>query len=277
MVANLGGTTPATASGGSFAQTLAAQGNSQEALAAGTGSFPPSPAPSSAGATGSATTAAATAALDSLAATTPVDTTSFGDDGAAASNLPPAGLTTSASTLDQLIQKLQSSAVAPGGAVTAAPTATTSAPAPATGTPGQRMLAAAQEAIGITESPAGSNDGPGLAIFRSAVAGSEAGQPWCATFASWAARQAGTPLGSAGQGIASVQGISDWAAQTKRLQPPSAMPSPGDLVLFGSHHIGVVESVNADGTLTTVEGNYRNSVQHVHRSPREATGYVKLG
>lgn len=68
MVANLGGSTPATASDGAFAQTLAAQGNSQEALAAGTGSFPPSPAPSTAGATSSATTAAATAALDSLAA-----------------------------------------------------------------------------------------------------------------------------------------------------------------------------------------------------------------
>jgi len=257
MVANLGGSTPAAPSDGAFAQTLAAQGNSQEALAAGTGSFPPSPAPSTAGATSSATTAAATAALDSLAATTPVDSTSFGDGPAAATDLPTTGLTTSTSTLDQLVQQLQSSA--------------------ATGTPAQRTLAAAQKAIGITESPAGSNDGPGLTIFRSAVAGAEAGQPWCATFASWAARQAGTPLGSAGQGIASVQGISDWAAETRRLQPPSVMPSPGDLVLFGSHHIGVVESVNADGTLTTVEGNYRNSVQHVHRSPREATGYVKLG
>jgi hypothetical protein len=34
--------------------------------------------------------------------------------------------------------------------------------------------------------------------------------------------------------------------------------------------------VNADGTLTTVEGNYANAVSRVNRSPAEATGYVRL-
>jgi hypothetical protein len=38
----------------------------------------------------------------------------------------------------------------------------------------------------------------------------------------------------------------------------------------------MVESVEPDGSLTTVEGNYRNQVSRVHRSPSEATGFVRL-
>lgn len=271
MVADLGARVPATASAGSFAQTLATQGGSTEALAAGTGPFPPSPAPP---------TAAATAALSSLAAVTPaLDTTSFGDDGTTGGDAASAG--GSALPVDQLLQTLQQGSGAATATATAATTGTLSglprSQAPLPGSAGQRVLAAAQAAIGITESPPGSNDGPGLAIFRSAVSGAQAGQPWCAYFTSWAARESGTPLGDAGQGIGSVEGISEWAGRTGRLLPAGSTPSPGDLVLFGSRHVGVVESVNADGTLTTVEGNYRNSVQRVRRSPLEATGYVRLG
>lgn len=264
MVADLGGNAPTAASAGSFARTLAAQGNSQEALAAGTGPFPPSPAPSSA--------AVATApALTSLPA---LDTTSFGDDAPGDAALTGA-LATSARSVEQLVQAAQAGLAAPTAALPAA-ASPLSASLPA-GSAGQRALAAAQSALGITEDPPGSNDGPGLAIFRSSVAGAEGGQPWCAYFASWAAQQAGAPVGTAGQGEGSVEGISAWAAQNGRLLPAGTTPSAGNLVLFGGRHVGIVEAVNLDGTLTTVEGNYRNSVQRVRRSPLEATGYVRLG
>jgi hypothetical protein len=158
-------------------------------------------------------------------------------------------------------------------AVQAAPTATTF---PDGTTAGARALAAAETQVGATEQPPGSNDGPQLAAYRSAVAGAEPGEPWCAYFASWAAQQAGAPLGSNGQGLGSVGEIADWAASTGRLLSASATPQPGDLILFGDRHIGLVESVNPNGTLTTVEGNYANAVTRVTRSPGEATGFVRL-
>ena len=144
------------------------------------------------------------------------------------------------------------------------------------GTNGANALAAAESQIGAAEQPPGSNDGPQLAVYRTAVAGAAPGQPWCATFVSWAAAQAGAPVGDNGSGSASVAGIADWASRNGRLLPASATPSPGDLILFGDRHIGIVESVNADGSLTTVEGNHSSAVSRVQRSPAEATGYVRL-
>jgi hypothetical protein len=138
-----------------------------------------------------------------------------------------------------------------------------------------QLLAAAESQVGQSEQPPGSNDGPQLAVYRAAVAAAQPGQPWCAHFVSWAAAQAGAPLGEEGEGYGSVEGIAAWGARTGRLLPASATPAPGDLILYGDRHIGIVESVNADGSLTTVEGNYASAVSRVQRSPSEATGYVR--
>jgi len=139
---------------------------------------------------------------------------------------------------------------------------------------GLRALAVAKSQLGVTEQPPGSNDGPQISMYRSAVAGSYAGAPWCAYFVSWCAAQAGAPLGSTGQGLGSVAEITDWAKSTGRF---TETPQPGDLILFGTEHVGIVESVNPDGTLTTVEGNTSNGVYERQHSPSEATGYVRLG
>ena len=144
------------------------------------------------------------------------------------------------------------------------------------GSAGSRVLEAAESQLGAAEQPPGSNDGPQLAVYRTAVAGAAPGEPWCAYFASWAAARAGEPLGDDGQGLGSVASIADWAGRTGRLLPPTATPTPGDLILFGDRHVGIVESVQPDGSLTTIEGNYANAVSRVHRSPAEATGYVAL-
>ena len=139
--------------------------------------------------------------------------------------------------------------------------------------PGLAAVQAAETQVGVTEQPPGSNNGPAISMYRSAVAGSYAGAPWCAYFVSWAARQAGVPLGSDGQGLGSVAEITQWAQQTGRF---TTTPAPGELILFGTAHVGIVKSVNPNGTLTTIEGNYANSVQEVTRWPSEATGYVRL-
>src|SRR3954469_10511806 len=139
-----------------------------------------------------------------------------------------------------------------------------------------RLVTAAESQVGQAEAPPGSNDGPAIATYRSAVAGAQAGQPWCAYFVSWAAAQAGTPLGDTGAVIGSVSEITSWAQRTGTFLPAGSTPQPGDLILFGTEHVGLVESVNLDGSLTTIEGNSSDAVSRVNRMPGEATGFVRL-
>jgi hypothetical protein len=158
----------------------------------------------------------------------------------------------------------------------AAPAAAPAVP----GTGGAGALAAAQGQVGVAEQPPGSNDGPQIAQYRTATAGSGVG-PWCAYFTSWAAAQAGVPLGEAGQGFGSVSAVYAWAQRTGRATPagPGVRPNPGDLIVWGGRHIGIVESVDADGSIHTIEGNSSNAVSRrtYGADGGGATGYVRLG
>ena len=138
---------------------------------------------------------------------------------------------------------------------------------------GLRALQDAAGELGVTEQPPGSNDGPRIADYRSAVAGSYAGAPWCAYFVSWAAAQAGVPIGEGGRGLGSVEGIAAWAGGAGRLVSD---PQPGDLILFGGRHVGIVERVNPDGTIATIEGNSADGVHRRTHPAGEATGFVRL-
>ncbi len=140
------------------------------------------------------------------------------------------------------------------------------------------IVAIARSQVGVTEEPPGSNNSPVIAEYRTATAGAMPGEPWCAYFASWVARQAGEPLGAQGQGFGAVADIWSWAQQTGRAvtNGPGVVPQPGDLIVFGDHHVGIVDQVLPDGDIETVEGNYDNSVSLVVRGPDEATGYVRM-
>jgi hypothetical protein len=147
-------------------------------------------------------------------------------------------------------------------------------------TPGQQALQIAQGEVGVTEQPPGSNDSPRIAQYRQATAGSGIG-PWCAYFVSWAAQQAGTPLGEVGQGFGSVSALGSWAQRTGRWSPAAAgqPPQPGDLIVWGGQHVGIVESVDPDGSIHTIEGNSSTAVTRRTHGPDGdgATGYVRLG
>jgi hypothetical protein len=157
----------------------------------------------------------------------------------------------------------------------------TPAAAPATGasTGAAGALAAAQSQVGVAEQPPGSNDSPQIAQYRTATTGSGVG-PWCAYFVSWAAAQAGTPLGEAGQGFGSVSAVYDWARRTGKATPAGTgvRPNAGDLIVWGGEHIGIVESVDADGSIHTIEGNSSNAVSRRTYGPDGggATGYVHI-
>lgn len=144
---------------------------------------------------------------------------------------------------------------------------------------GLGAVEAARGEVGQAEQPPGSNDSPRIAEYRSAVAGAGVG-PWCAYFVSWCARQAGVPLGEHGEGFGSVSALWEWAEHSGRAIPASAgPPQPGDLIVWGGEHVGIVESVDPDGTIHTIEGNSSDQVsQRTYGSDGGgATGYVRLG
>ena len=186
-------------------------------------------------------------------------------------------------------------ATTPPGPLPAGPSATTAAASPppsgttfaaalqAAGAPGgggrgSGVVATAQGEVGQTEQPPGSNDSSRIAEYRTAVPGGPVG-PWCAYFASWVARQNGTPLGDNGQGFARVDDVYAWAQRTGRAVPagPAVRPQPGDLIIW-DEHMGVVESVAPDGRIKTIEGNSSDAVSQREYGPDGggAIGYVRM-
>jgi CHAP domain len=143
---------------------------------------------------------------------------------------------------------------------------------------GARIVAIAESQLGQTEQPPGSNESPAITQYRTATEGAIPGAPWCAYFASWVARQAGEPLGAQGQGIGDVSDIWSWAQSADRAIPngPGVVPKPGDLIVFGGEHVGIVRGILPNGQIATIEGNYENKVAANVRSPTEATGYVSM-
>src|SRR4029077_5757599 len=133
-------------------------------------------------------------------------------------------------------------------------------------------LARKELAKGVHELPDGSNRAPAIRRYETATRGAMFGAPWCAYFVSYIASKAGAPIGPGGSGIGYVPTIRAWAHQTKRW---SQTPHAGDLITF-PQHVGVVETVYANHTLTTIEGNAGNAVRRRWRTWGEAVGYVRL-
>jgi hypothetical protein len=170
-----------------------------------------------------------------------------------------------------------STALTNAGATTQLASAT---PAAAPTSAGQAIVNLVQKEVGVAEQPPGSNDSPRIAQFRQATAGSGVG-PWCAYFTSWAAREAGVPLGDNGQGFGRVDDVYAWAQKAGKAIPNTGgdvKPQPGDLIVW-DEHIGVVKSVDANGTINTIEGNSSDKVSERSYPPgsRPAIGYVRLG
>jgi hypothetical protein len=84
-------------------------------------------------------------------------------------------------------------------------------------------------------------------------------EEWCALFATWAWQQGGVPIPSYGF----TGDIYTWAAYHGAVLPPTAVPVPGDAVLYGtgpnntatSVHVGIVAQVWPDGAIVTIEGD----------------------
>ena len=117
---------------------------------------------------------------------------------------------------------------------------------------------------------------------------------WCADFSTYvvkeAFRNAGKSLPS-GFGSSSVSGLMNWAKskgcflQTAGIANKSGVikgkVKAGDLIIFkngGRSHVGVVESIGADGRINTIEGNTSNKVarRSYSANDRTITGFAQI-
>ncbi|WP_431911744.1 CHAP domain-containing protein [Nonomuraea jabiensis] len=105
--------------------------------------------------------------------------------------------------------------------------------------------------------------GKGRAFLRS---------EWCAIYLAWSAQQAGvrTKTGTAAWTVA-------WANWYARKGMWRAKPQRGAMVFFdwaggksrsGIDHVGIVERVHKDGSITSIEGNASDAVRRRHHSGR---------
>lgn len=153
------------------------------------------------------------------------------------------------------------------------------------GAVGQRMVALAQQEIGVSET-GGNNESPRIREYRTATAGAEnTPGPWCAYFVSWLAKGAGAPIGAGGNGTGYVPTLEAWGRQTDRFVQFGQRPQPGDIVIFDwagdgvPDHTGIVERVGADGSIHTIEGNASDKVMRrtYASSTNDIKGYVRPG
>lgn len=143
--------------------------------------------------------------------------------------------------------------------------ATQAASAPAGGSVREKIVAKAREELArnVSEDAGTDKDKAGnIRKYRTAVTGPgenpDAAEAWCADFASWIWKEAGTPWGSDGQGddytrtmVERAKGNGSWREQD---------PQPGDMVFIdwaggeGVDHVAIVEKVE-NGRVHTIGGN----------------------
>ena len=140
------------------------------------------------------------------------------------------------------------------------------------------MVQIAQAEVGQAEQPPGSNNSARIAQVRSAVQGRRRASRGVPTsHRGWrnkpASRSATKDRASA---TSETSGTGRRAPAVRSSNGPGVVPSPGNLIIFGDHHVGIVEKVLPNGSIQTIEGNYSDQVSRVVRGAGEATGYVRV-
>ena len=84
------------------------------------------------------------------------------------------------------------------------------------------------------------------------------GQPWCGSFVMWCAAQ--ISFKAMPNCVYTPAGAEVFKGQGQWFNPATSKPQPGDIAFFsfdgkGIEHVGIVVKDNADGTMTTIEGN----------------------
>lgn len=122
----------------------------------------------------------------------------------------------------------------------------------------QKIISKAASQIGVKESPSGSNTVKyNTEYYGSKVEGPS--YPWCCAFVWWVFKECGmSKLFFGGDKTAYCPTVETYYRQKGQWY---TSPKVGDLALFDfnnkgrAHHIGIVEKVNSNGSVVTIEGN----------------------
>ncbi|MFD9127300.1 CHAP domain-containing protein [Kitasatospora sp. NPDC059571] len=138
---------------------------------------------------------------------------------------------------------------------------------PASAAPPTGTGAAALAAANVAKTAGSCADTPtvnslGGSQFEHSCSGGPSGGPeyWCADFALWVWRSTGFYTGGLD---ASAASFLTYGRTNNTLHTAAGYaPQPGDAVVYGStldgaiHHVGIVTAVNADGSVTTANGDW---------------------
>ena len=83
-----------------------------------------------------------------------------------------------------------------------------------------------------------------------------------------------------GRGSGSGLGKTSGRGQKGQKARSGYTPKVGDVVVWnngdGTGHVGIVSSINNDGTFQTIEGNCSNAVRRMTRRQSEVDGFVQM-
>lgn len=120
---------------------------------------------------------------------------------------------------------------------------------------GEKVAQHALSQQGVHEVPWGSNNGPQVRVYEATTGGY--GEPWCASFRSWACRQAGYK----GEVSATAWAWDNIGTRISTGHTSIGSAQEGDAVTFqiGTGHIGTYLSHDSSG-VKTVDGNTSDEV-----------------
>lgn len=120
----------------------------------------------------------------------------------------------------------------------------------------QKALDIAITQIGVEEAPGHKNTGKQVEKYLAAV-GLGPGYSWCMAFAYWCHQQAAEAMGRKVLMYRTGGVLEQWRQRKDKYR--AITPQPGDIFIMdmgkGQGHTGIVEKVNEDDTISTIEGN----------------------
>lgn len=163
-----------------------------------------------------------------------------------------------------------------------------------------KTLEIAISQIGETEKPLGSNWGHPVQDYLASV-GIHFPASWCMAFMFWCVDQAVKILVKTNEAtwISFMQSynplnhtgsvLRQWQTINPKFKTPEgSAPQPGDIFIMdlggGLGHTGIVESINADGTLNTIEGNTNDTgsregvevARKIRHNAKPIIGYIRF-